>query len=54
MTRSIALHLIPRRALDLLGPAAAPAQSDAPAAPQVTQICLAPVAVEAAPPASTR
>ena len=49
MTRSIALHLIPGTLSLLLGPAAARAQSDAPAARQVTQICLAPVAVEAAP-----
>lgn len=49
MTRSIAFHLLPGALSILFGPAAATAQTGAPAAPQVTQICLAPVAVEAAP-----
>jgi hypothetical protein len=54
MTRSIALHLISGALSMLLVPAAATAQSaaaqgDAAAAPKATQICLAPVAVEAAP-----
>lgn len=54
MTRSIALHLIPGALSMLLAPAAATAQSDAARgdaaqASKVTQICLAPATVEAAP-----
>jgi hypothetical protein len=54
MTRSIALRLLPGALSILLAPAAAVGQSDAAqsnatAAPKATQICLAPVAVEAAP-----
>jgi hypothetical protein len=49
MTRCIALYLLPGALSMLLVPAAAAAQDDTPAAPKATQICLAPVAVEAAP-----
>lgn len=49
MTRSLALYLIPGSLLILLRPAQATGQSDATTAPTVTQICLAPVTVEAAP-----
>jgi hypothetical protein len=49
MTRSLALHLLPGALSMLFGPTAAIAQSDTAAAPKATQICLAPVAVEAAP-----
>ena len=49
MTRAIRLRRLARALPILLAPAAAVAQSEVPAAPNVTQICLAPAAVEAAP-----
>ena len=49
MTRTIALRLLAGALPMLLVPAETVAQKAAPAAPNVMQICLAPVAVEAAP-----
>ena len=49
MTRSTRMRLLAGALPLLLAPLAVEAQSDAIAAPTVTQICLAPAAVEAAP-----
>ena len=49
MTRTIPLRVLAGALPMLLAPAATVAQNGAPAAANVTQICLAPVAVEAAP-----